>query len=311
MNSYNEFNYQAYLESKIKIDYRSLNRTVFNTFKTLIRREKNPVILDIGTGTGLMIRKLLQLKLVGDVMFYGLEWEKRSCEKACELIKEELSNFGFTHYKKNNVHFAQKDHSTYRIEIIHSDFFDDKTFESLKTIGFKCITANSFMDMVYLDSAVDQVHRLLRKNGIFYSTINYDGLTNLLPLWLDESFEGDLLSAYNFSMDTRRVNGKSTGGSRTGSRLFSAAQKRGFSIIDYGSSDWQLFPKKGRYSKDERFFLKTIIRMIYKEGTLVSSIDKRKLEEWYNTRLMQINDNLLTLITHQTDILAIKKTYQI
>ena len=152
---------------------------------------------------------------------------------------------------------------------------------------------------------------MLRKNGIFYSTINYDGLTTFLPPCQEESFERDLLSVYNFSMDTRTVNGKSTGGSRTGSRIFGAAQQRGFSIIDYGSSDWQVFPKKGRYSKDERFFLKSIIMMIYKEGSLCTSIDKRKLEEWYNMRLGQVDDNLITLITHQTDILAIKDTYEI
>jgi hypothetical protein len=152
------------------------------------------------------------------------------------------------------------------------------------------------------------VHRLLRKKGIFYSTINYDGLTTFLPTWEEESFEKDLLSVYNFSMDTRTVNGKSTGGSRTGSRIFGAAQQRGFSIVDFGSSDWQLFPKKGGYSKDERIFLKSIIMMIYKEGSLCTSIDNRKLAEWYNTRLVQVDDNLLTLITHQTDILAIKDT---
>jgi hypothetical protein len=209
---------------------------------------------------------------------------------------------------ENNILSAKKNRTTYRIEIIHSDFFNVKTFNSLKSIGFDCITANAFMDIVHLDSSVDRVFRLLRKNGIFYSTINYDGLTTFLPPWREESFERDLLTVYNFSMDTRTVNGKSTGGSRTGSRLFGAAQQRGFSIIDYGCSDWQLFPKNGRYRKDERFFIKSIIMMIYKEGLLCSSIDKRKLKDWYNTRVAQVDDDLLTLITHQSDILAIKDT---
>ncbi len=301
------FDYLDYLESKVEIDFRSINRSVFKTFKKLIESTKSPIILDIGTGTGLMIRKILALKLKGAVKIYGIDYNTETQEKAFEMIKLDLESKKYTVKTLNNTHIAENDNRKLKITILNADFLNEEIFRKLKKIGFHCITANSFMDLVPLNKAVKKVFMLLRENGIFYSSINYDGVTALLPKCQDNGFEQVLLERYNQSMDIRKVDGLLTGGSRTGTKIFNVVQDEGFKIVNYGCSDWQIFPEGGEYRKYEPAFLKSILSLIYEEGNKDKLFDDDKLRSWYRLRIGGVEDQSLVLITHQTDIVAIKR----
>ncbi len=169
------------------------------------------------------------------------------------------------------------------------------------------MTANSFMDIVPLLETVHTVRKLLTENGLFYATINYDGLTELMPDYCEPVLENCILQNYNDSMDRRRYSGKKTGGSRTGSRLVGALLKSNFSILNFGSSDWQIFPQSKRYRRGEKYFLQCILHFIYNQLQTEHAIDGNQLKTWYRDRMSDVDMNILCLLTHQTDILAKKE----
>ena len=107
-------------------------------------------------------------------------------------------------------------------------------------------------------------------------------------------------------MDIRKVDSLLTGGSRTGTKIFNVVQDEGFKIVNYGWSDWQIFPEGGEYRKYEPAFLKSIISMIFEESNKDKFFDDDKLRSWYMMRIRGVDNQSLVLITHQTDIVAIK-----
>jgi SAM-dependent methyltransferase len=216
------FNFQNYLESKVLVDYRSFNRRVAGEFNRLIESVENPALLDIGTGTGLMLRHLLNLNFRGNIDLYGIDSDPKSLEIARRRIIDKLKRKGYRLRASHSSIIAKHNSSHLRITLISADFFNPTSISRLKKVGVHAVTANGFMDIVPLLETVHSVRELLMENGLFYTTINYDGLTELLPDYREPEFENFLLQNYNDSMDRRRYTGKKTGGSRTGSRLIGA-----------------------------------------------------------------------------------------
>jgi hypothetical protein len=173
------------------------------------------------------------------------------------------------------------------------------------------------MDLMPLERAVAIIRTLLRSDGVFYSTLNYDGLTVLLPEYGEAGFERRLLKIYNRSMEKRRSRGGKTGGSVSGRRLYRALEEGGFTILGIGSSDWNVFPSGGAYTEEQKFFLTAILSMIEGEALRFRSgseagdaagadpiVDPKLLAGWYADRLEAVRKDRLALIVHQLDLLA-------
>jgi hypothetical protein len=300
------FHFTDYLEAKMEVDERSKNSSVLRTFKKLFLKKTNPVIVDLGTGTGMMIRRFLSLPLHGNVVLYGVDNDPGCCTAALYHVKNALLRLGYAVKTRSDRISAEKQGTFVRIHIVQADILDPSFPGALGIAHAQCITANAFMDLILLKDGMKHIFEFLEEGGILYSTINYDGLTTLLPQWRNHTFEQSLLSLYDKSMDERLIHGHKTGGSRTGSLIFSAAQEVGLHVADLGSSDWQIFPKNGRYKRGEKFFLKSIVSLIYQEVGKSNRVDHRELDAWYTDRLRQSDLNALALITHQTDIVAEK-----
>jgi SAM-dependent methyltransferase len=301
--------FRTYLDSKIRIDFQSMNRAVFRSFRARIEKFESPRIMDVGTGTGLMIRKLLSLQLKGTAHLYGIDADAESIQRAAESLKGLLLARGYSVSGSDKTYGAIANNSKLHLTFAQADFFSLDQAPNSKNKPLHCITANAFMDLVPLRQTVQRIRYLLGEKGIFYSTINYDGLTVLLPLPENKIFEDRLLEVYHQSMDNRKTDHLSalTGGSRTGRTLYGVLEEYGFSIINFGCSDWQVISRKGKYRAQSRYFLKSIITMIYREGLKDPNIENEKLHNWFKTRLNQIEEDTLILITHQMDILAQKE----
>jgi hypothetical protein len=159
------------------------------------------------------------------------------------------------------------------------------------------------MDLMPLKLAVAIIRTLLKDDGMFYSTLNYDGLTELLPEYEKAGFERRLLRIYNRSMERRRSGGRKTGGALSGRRLYQALLDGGFEILGMGSSDWNLFPSGGSYSEEQELFLTSILSMIEGEARK-AAVDRTLLAAWYAERVEAVRNHSLSLIVHQLDLLA-------
>jgi SAM-dependent methyltransferase len=315
--------YQDYLEAKRPVDLASLNRRVSARFRRLFSSIESPRVLDAGTGTGLAIRRLIALGFSGNAELWGVEIDAESCAFALERVERELrrrkyepgarvcgrkGGGGNREIDARGIRWVADDgeRGTVRVRILREDFLGEVLPALTGGSIFDCVTAHAFMDMVPLVTALRRVRGLLRDRGIFYSTINYDGLTRLVPAHGDRAFEDELLRYYDATMDARRRDGEPTGGSRTGSLIVGALQGCGFSVLDCGPSDWQVFPRGGTYGRGERTFLYYLVRLIEKENRKNPGVSGRGVDEWVGERLRAIEEGRLSLFTHQTDVLAVK-----
>jgi SAM-dependent methyltransferase len=314
------FDFPAYLEAKFALDSASLNATLYARFKEHLGRIADPRILDLGTGTGAMLRRILQLDLSGRVHLIGLDQEEQNLAAGMDRITHALGVRGYRieeqrqNPSERSILGRRRD-TEIQIEFLRGDLLDPVTTGTLQPVD--CITAHAFMDLMPLSRAVAVIRSLLEEDGLFYSTLNYDGLTVLLPEYEDGGFERRLLQIYDRSMEARRSRGVRTGGAFSGRRLYRSLLEGGFEILGTGSSDWNVFPADGAYSDDQEFFLTVILSMIEAQARAARGkggagarsaagpiVEPGLLEGWYADRLEDVRNNRLALISHQIDLLA-------
>lgn len=297
--------FHNYLEAKLSVDDRSLNKEIFARFLSYVRSRATPSIIDIGTGTGAMLRRIIQAGVPPGTCLFGLDPDDRLLKTAQREIAGLLSRRGYN-VRRAPLHVTAKNTTgSVSVHLMAGDLLDPSLPQRLGRRKFDAVTANALMDMLPVEDALVAVSRLLKSpDGLLYATINYDGNTSFLPLYGDRDFEEKLLEVYNRSMDNRRMAGKMTGGSRGGSALFSAAEKLGFMILEYGSSDWCVHPAGKMYGKDDERFLAELLDIFYQEERLHPEIDAGGLEAWHEERRRRLRNGTLSLVVHQTDLLA-------
>jgi SAM-dependent methyltransferase len=314
------FDFSAYLEAKFAIDSASLNAPLYARFEEHLRRKVNPRILDLGTGTGAMLRRVLDMHLQGQVYLAGVDREEQNLDTGLEHVLRALRCRGY-HVREEEVYperkriRAKKRKEELQVDLLRADLLEKETTERLGR--FDCITAHAFMDLMPLRPAVAVIRTLLREEGVFYPTMNYDGQTVLLPRYVDPVFERRLLEIYNRSMERRRTGGRKTGGAFSGRRLYQALLEEGFTILGMGSSDWNVFPSGGVYSSEEKLFLSAILSMIAREAWLARDVSKRwgrlepggdewekRITDWHLRRTEAVRNSRLCLVVHQLDLLA-------
>jgi SAM-dependent methyltransferase len=314
------FDFPDYLEAKFAVDSVSLNVPLYARFRDRLRGTVDPRILDLGTGTGAMLRRILELGLSGRAHLIGMDQEERNLAAGVDRIVKTLRDRGYRIAEKQQSPDkisirGQRGDGEIRVELLEGDLLDSGTTGKLEPFDF--ITAHAFMDLMPLQRAVDAIRSLLNAGGVFYSTLNYDGLTVLLPGYEDAGFERRLLQIYDRSMERRRSGGRKTGGALCGRRLYRRLLEGGFEVLGLGSSDWNVFPSDGAYTKEQKLFLSAILSMIEAEarrsrgaaGTGTPSVadrivDPKRLADWHADRLEAVQNHRLCLIVHQLDLLA-------
>ena len=185
------YDFPAYLEAKFAVDSASLNAPLYARFQEHLRRTTDTRILDLGTGTGAMLRRVLQLDLSGRVHMMGLDQEEQNLTAGVDRMEQTLGDRGYSVIEKRRNSAEQsirgrRGGTEIWVEFLRGDLLDPGTTESLQPVD--CITAHAFMDLMPLQRAVAVIRSLLKDDGVFYATLNYDGLTVLLPEYEDPGF---------------------------------------------------------------------------------------------------------------------------
>jgi len=296
--------FEDYLNAKFSLDSRSLNTDVLNALDTVLSINKTFRWLDLGTGNGAMLRRLIERFNGNNLHITGFDIDESLLNTALKTIK--------THLNKSGYHIEQQDESlvaTRREKMIRVDFCQGSITElkeSFSAAQFDLITAHAVMDLVPLPTAVQQIHHCLSKNGCFYTSLNYDGETCLFPEYPDRAFETKVLTHYNQSMENRRINTQQSGGTRSGRRLHSALTDYGFGIAALGSSDWNMTPLLGKYRNQDSSCIESMLYWIAKEASHNLEIEPDKLRQWRQQRAQLLDANILGIIVHQIDLLAQK-----
>jgi len=100
------------------------------------------------------------------------------------------------------------------------------------------------------------------------------------------------------------MDGKPSGDSRAGRRLFAHLRTAGVDVLAAGSSDWVVFAGANGYPADEAYFLHDIIHTIDMALTGHPQLDAERLSSWVADRHAQIEQGALVYMAHQLDVLA-------
>ncbi len=299
------YSFPRYLASKKSVDDRALNRHVWRTLSAelALRPANTPLrVLEIGAGIGTMVERALEWGLLKQANYTALDAQRENINQALNRLSQWASQTGYQVQQSSSGLRIQRLEQDITVHFEAIDLFDFIAREDYQT-NWEVVIAHAFLDLLDLPSALPQILRLCTPGGLFYFSLNFDGLTVLEPV-IDPVFDAQVLALYHRSMDERRIAGKPSGDSRAGRRLFDHITASGGRILDAGSSDWVVFPIRGAYLAEEAYFLHFIIHTIHRELAHHPELDADRLADWVTARHAQIDRGELVYIAHQLDFVG-------
>jgi SAM-dependent methyltransferase len=267
-----------YLEAKQSVDDRALNREVADSMKRFLRSHEGEVrILEVGAGHGATIERLASQGLLQQAAYTAIDPDDASLATARKRFRSD-SRIG-------------------ELELITANLYD---FAASTPLTWDLVIAHAVLDLLDLDQAIPTLRSLCVPEGRFYFTINFDGETVFEPV-IDPALDSKILALYHDTMDNRMVNGRLSGHSQTGRRLFGALAERGAVIEQSGSSDWVVWSSRGAYPNNEAHFLHFIVTTVEKALTGSTELDPELLHRWVEERHAQVDAGTLVYIAHQLD----------
>lgn len=303
MSSLQPISFTHYLAAKKTVDDRALNRHVWEALANRVRSAGRLRVLELGAGIGTMVERAWEWGLLtGEVAYTLLDadaaciaavperltaWAKGRGIEAERLGERRLQLRGgarrvtLDFVAADALEFAQRD---------HAELWD-------------MLIAHAFLDLIDVPAALPHLLALLRPGGLFYFTLNFDGVTIFEPA-LDPALDAQIERLYHETMDRRIVNGLSSGDSRTGRHLFTHLLRAGATILAAGSSDWVVFPGPAGYPANEASFLHAILQTVENALHGYPELDAAQFAAWIAARQEQVERAELTYIAHQIDVLG-------
>ncbi|MFW5995123.1 MAG: methyltransferase domain-containing protein [Spirochaetia bacterium] len=269
-----------YLEAKRAADERARDIQTFELFVNALKARNAPRVLDAGTGTGAMARRLLAALPDSDCQVIGVDTSAESIEVASAA---------------GRVYAAE------RLQFEQVSLFSPEAKNTLQPLA--AITAHSFVDEFPPDLFLHTCAQLLEGEGLVYTSLTYNGRTEFWPESSDAQYERRLLELYDRSMDERKFQGQATGGSRGASRLLAAAERHGFSIVCFGGSDWCIQPWRNGYMDGDHRLLEGMVDFVANEANTHQEMNESRTEAWREERSAQIRAKRLRLMVHHLDSL--------
>jgi hypothetical protein len=305
---WSSYSYRRYLAAKKSVDDRALNRSVWETLGQSLPASRRLEVLEVGAGIGTMLERMLDWGLLSsDASYAGIDVQAGNIAAARERLGIYANQHGFQVSKptgqQDGGQRIWRPGQYVDIEWEATDLFDFAAREAGRRT-WDLLVAHAFLDLLDVPSALPVLFSLLREGGLFYFSINFDGVTLFEPA-IDPDFDEQVQALYHCTMDERLTAGKPSGDSRAGRHLFACLKAAGASILGAGASDWVVFPGPAGYPEDEAYFLHFIIQTI--DGALAGhpKLDSQRFATWIAERHAQVDHAELVYIAHQLDFVGI------
>ena len=295
-----------YLAAKQGLDDRSLNRQVWDTLAQAVqdRADSAPLrVLEVGCGIGTMVERLLDWGLLTRAAYTGIDREAGLIRAAAERLHGYAAarQASLIEASGGVMRFSTPAQDV-RITLEAADLFDFLDREPGKST-WDLLVAHAFLDLIDLPTALPRLLSRLAPGGLFYFSLNFDGATIFEPP-IDPDLDARIEALYHRTMDRRRCQGRPSGSSRTGRRLFRGLKEAGARVAAAGSSDWVVFPGPDGYPGDEAYFLHFIIDTIDQALCGNPELDRSHFQTWIAQRHRQIEARELIYIAHQLDVMG-------
>jgi SAM-dependent methyltransferase len=301
-----KYSFTRYLSAKKSVDDRALNRGVWQTLVSLLPGP-TPVaplqVLEAGAGIGTMVERMLEWGALSRAEYAALDAQAENIACARERLVDWGMERGYQVEQAAGERLViQQPGRRLEVEWIAADIFDFIDDHQGKRL-WDLLVAHAFLDLVNIPAALPRLFSLLRPGGLFYFTINFDGLTLFEPA-IDPQLDEQIQRLYHRTMDERLTDGQPSGDSRSGRRLFRHLQQAGATILDAGASDWVVFPRWGGYPQDEAYFLHFILHTIQQALAVRPELDGAQFADWVTERHAQVERSELVYIAHQLDFVG-------
>jgi SAM-dependent methyltransferase len=295
-----------YLAAKKGLDDRSLNRQVWEALVRAVRcwPDSSPLrVLEVGCGIGTMVERLLDWGLLTRAAYTGIDVEAELIRAAAERLHGYAAarQAGLTVESGGAMLFSTPVQDV-RVRLEAADLFDFLDREPGKS-AWDLLVAHAFLDLIDLAATLPRLLSRLAPGGFFYFSLNFDGATTFEPV-IDPDLDRQIETLYHHTMDTRRCQGRPSGSSLTGRRLFGHLKDAGARVLAAGSSDWVVFPGPDGYLGDEAYFLHFIIDTIGRALGENPELDSGRFRAWIAERHRQIEAQELLYVAHQLDVMG-------
>ena len=291
-----EYSFSHYLLAKQSVDDRALNRHVYASLQASLPAS-HVRIIEVGAGIGSMLTRLLKWGLLGQAEYILVDEMPENIAYAAGWIPGWANENGLQvrHSPGNRLRLSNgKQDVLVRLEC--ADVFD---FIRRAPQPADLLIAHAFLDLLPMPESLRGLFSLVKKNGLAWLTINFDGVSTLEPL-IDPALDASIEDLYHHSMDTRPTGGDS----QAGRHLFAHLAGLRADILAAGASDWVVHARDGRYPEDEAYFLQFILHFYEQSLTGQPGLDPQALAGWLAARRAQIERGELVYIAHQMDFLV-------
>jgi len=307
-NEPESYSYSRYLNAKKTVDDRSLNHNVWKTFLDVFPAasasgDDAVKVLEVGGGVGATVERIGRHidDLATDAINYTMvDVREENLDLARELLPEWGRENGFDVWATASRVALTRDDAALSIELVHGDVFD--VLDTSDRGPYDVVIAQAVLDILDVSSALSRFRDVTAEGGLWYFPIHFDGVTAFEPV-VDQELDDQIEALFHASMDERGDG--STGGARTGRRLFTALRDAGANILKAGASDWVVHSQKdGSYVGDEKYFLHHILHFVESELTNHPHLDSDAFHTWMKTRRQHVESGKLVYLAHQLDLLA-------
>ncbi len=303
---------------KKELDDEAINKVVL---KMLLRQKRTyDKILDLGTGSGVQIRRNIELGLLKNGgLVIGIDINKDCLKKSISSFKIWAKKKGFN-LKVSSDSVAMhkftitKENKNFTIILYPESVYDLGTKKSKFKEVFSLVTGLSLLEHTDMEKSLKSIKRIMKSGGLLYLSLNYDQHSVFGPTNKNNfKKESNLMQLFNHSGIDYQFKGEvGIGNSHCGSLLPTLAKKTGLKVLAYGPSDWIIMSGKVEpYSNNKRnvldFFVNTfhnVLKDASKEAKKKFGVSDRQIEEWYKLRMKQLKSGDLYYSCVQKDILC-------
>ena len=291
-----EYSFSHYLLAKQSVDDRALNRHVTQSLQAGLPNAHLRII-EVGAGIGTMLARLLKWKLFRQAEYILVDEMPENIAYAAGWIPVWAAEKGFevSSSPGNRLRLTNTTQDVL-VRLECADVFD---FIRRAPQPADLLIAHAFLDLLPMPESLVGLFSLVKKDGLAWLTINFDGVSTLEPLiepLLDQTIE----RLYHHTMDTRPTGGDS----QAGRHLFGHLSGLKAGILAAGASDWVVHARDGQYFADEAYFLQFILHFYEESLSGNPELAPQAFADWLSKRRAQLARGELVYIAHQMDFLV-------
>ena len=311
------YNRDDYLMWKMLIENNGgFSQEVYSRFREQVKDKENIKILDIGTGIGGLITRIIELDAFGhNQEFIGIDINDKLLQDSASYFKwwGQKNGYQISEQKPEDDAVAnliiKKEGIEHSVKFYRASVYDTDRILSICNGQADVVMGNTVFEHLNPELALKAIKNYLKEGGPVYLPVNADKELILRPEYADAELEEKIikgfLDAHFETLENIVVDGKTykQGDVCCGRNLFNNFSKAGFEVLAYGGSQKTIVPSKRCYSDHEKKYLEFFLE---KMCGIEKANNPEKVTAWFKERTEQLEQGKLYAILKQMDILGRK-----